>query len=459
MAAPRDDRWPAYSSASNGGSNNNNNEDDDDFVIVEDQLRGRQLAGATPTLHQGPPRNATKADQHPPGRRGRFVQPPSHRFPADLEQFVGDPEESEEPCTRGPTQFDRPPSRQRHAFPTNLLDPREFMSPKQHTDAAISITPWHVDDEDDTSPNSVEETQTKSKTDEATEAPYASARPPSRYMTKAKRPSAHSAPSNPPAIEQSPVGEPGGRLPSRRGLGSWNQTHHDPKMDGFADVDESVPPPFRIEITTGSYHSQYIPAAKSRVLDDDRDDAHVSGPQRRWSSFGNMSQLRQQMQDIGAPSFVSPRPTIEAASRVSHPIERNSPWLSSVDEPAVQSNPADSSPRTASGREPRTPPVEYNNNNNNQSTHQWFHAPPQASCTSRFEDMDAETAIANTPLFESDDLMAITQLSDLRLDDFLADATMPITNSATLGQPKPLSTGSTLKTSLGQDFLSLFAQH
>uniref|UniRef100_H3HD59 Uncharacterized protein n=1 Tax=Phytophthora ramorum TaxID=164328 RepID=H3HD59_PHYRM len=31
---------------------------------------------------------------------------------------------------------------------------------------------------------------------------------------------------------------------------SCNQSHHDPKTDGFADVDESVPPPFRIEVTT-----------------------------------------------------------------------------------------------------------------------------------------------------------------------------------------------------------------
>ncbi|KAJ0409052.1 hypothetical protein ATCC90586_000639 [Pythium insidiosum] len=229
--AARDDPWQPYSSAS--GSNNNNNEDDDDFVIVEDQLRGRHLQEYMQS-HQALPPHTTKAEQNPT-RRSRFVQPSSSRFPAELEPFIGDPEESDDPNLVGPLQFDRPPSRQRHAFPTNLLDP----------------------------------------------------------------------------------------------------------------------------------HQQSIP-------------------------------------------------TIQEHS-------------------------------------------------NNQNTHQWFHAPPQVdgliSSMSRFEAMDAETAIANTPLFESDDLMAITQLSDLRLDDFLGDVVAPIAHSVALGQSKPPSSSSALKTSLGEDFLSLFAQH
>ncbi|KAJ0404812.1 hypothetical protein P43SY_003488 [Pythium insidiosum] len=221
------------SSVSASGSNNNNNEDDDDFVIVEDQLRGRHLQDYMQS-HQALPPHTTKAEQNPT-RRSRFVQPSSSRFPAELEPFIGDPEESDDPNLVGPLQFDRPPSRQRHAFPTNLLDP----------------------------------------------------------------------------------------------------------------------------------HQQSIP-------------------------------------------------TIQEHS-------------------------------------------------NNQNTHQWFHAPPQVdgliSSMSRFEAMDAETAIANTPLFESDDLMAVTQLSDLRLDDFLGDVVAPIAHSVALGQSKPPSSSSALKTSLGEDFLSLFAQH
>lgn len=83
---------------------------------------------------------------------------------------------------------------------------------------------------------------------------------------------------------------------------------------------------------------------------------------------------------------------------------------------------------------------------------QWIHQSiiAQSSAPSP-EDMDPETAIAQTPLYEaSDDLMAIvpSELSDLHLVDFIVgDNNLPASSSANL------------HTSLGQDFLSLFAQH
>lgn len=81
---------------------------------------------------------------------------------------------------------------------------------------------------------------------------------------------------------------------------------------------------------------------------------------------------------------------------------------------------------------------------------QWIHQSIIAQSPSP-EDMDPETAIAQTPLYEaSDDLMAIvpSELSDLHLVDFIVgDNNLPASSSVSL------------HTSLGQDFLSLFAQH
>lgn len=81
--------------------------------------------------------------------------------------------------------------------------------------------------------------------------------------------------------------------------------------------------------------------------------------------------------------------------------------------------------------------------------------------------MDPETAIEQTPLYSSEDLMTIaTEMSDLHLDDFIMGELQPMplsialvagtSGGAAIG-PTPAS--SSLHTSLGKDFLSLFAQH
>jgi len=88
-----------------------------------------------------------------------------------------------------------------------------------------------------------------------------------------------------------------------------------------------------------------------------------------------------------------------------------------------------------------------------------------------YDSMDADTAIAETPLYDgSNDFMAIaTQMSDLRLDDYSLADVMATTNSginsANTGIGGAISNNGLggaappLHTSLGRDFLSLFAQH
>lgn len=108
----------------------------------------------------------------------------------------------------------------------------------------------------------------------------------------------------------------------------------------------------------------------------------------------------------------------------------------------------------------------YSSNNNTNGSLNKRTAP-------NYEDMDSDTAIAQTPLYEaSDDLMAFaTQMTDLRLDDYsLADA-MATSNGNIIHSSLSNGIGANigpaglgcavppLHTSLGHDFLSLFAQH
>ncbi|KAG6614851.1 uncharacterized protein IUM83_03882 [Phytophthora cinnamomi] len=86
-----------------------------------------------------------------------------------------------------------------------------------------------------------------------------------------------------------------------------------------------------------------------------------------------------------------------------------------------------------------------------------------------YDSMDPDTAIEQTPLYSSEDLMtlAATEMTDLHLDDYtaLGDASMPAPPPSTSGMGwggsrlLPASRSPPLRTSLGKDFLSLFAQH
>lgn len=209
---------------------------------------------------------------------------------------------------------DRPPSRQCHAFPTHLIDTNSFLAPSSNNTATITNSNANSRASREKSARSA--TASVSIPDGAT-----TERPPSRYMTKVKRSptglvnGARAASENgsPISVQDSPGSASdcadSNRLPSRRcinGVYSLNQVNHDPKTDGFADVDESVPPPFRIEITTGSHCSmaahptRVSPTTTSssssvaRHLDHSRHD-RSSLQSRRWSSFGNQEQLHQHM--------------------------------------------------------------------------------------------------------------------------------------------------------------------
>lgn len=207
--------------------------------------------------------------------------------------------------TPTPAQFDRPPSRQSHAFPTHLIDTNAFASqPPARTD-------------------STSRGSNRSKRDRTVHSANAGVppdattteRPPSRYMTKVKRNAAafSSGPSKAtrsPRTSASSLGAPASdaqsmatRQLSRRcvdSVCSLNQVNHDPKTDGFADVDESVPPPFRIEITTDSHRAAAAPGRRQResTSTDEQIDAYAarnSLQSRRRSSFGNQEQLLQHM--------------------------------------------------------------------------------------------------------------------------------------------------------------------
>lgn len=201
------------------------------------------------------------------------------------------------------TLSDRPPSRQRHAFPTHLIDANGLLSQTTGKNASNNS---RVSRE-----KSVHSAGTRTSSDTAE-------RPPSRYMTKVKRcpvgPANATSPGpadiSTPHLQDSPRACSGSdchdssRLPSRRcvdSVHSLNQVNHDPKTDGFAEVDESVPPPFRIEITTNLHQGlpdsreSPAPSSSSSSSVGPMDYAHHrrSLQSRRWSSFSNQEQLQQ----------------------------------------------------------------------------------------------------------------------------------------------------------------------
>lgn len=205
----------------------------------------------------------------------------------------------------GPTKSsighqDRPPSRQRHAFPTNLIDANAFCSP---IDCALVLD----NDTAGRDSSAAYPTQPVTNTNK-------NERPPSRYMTKSNRrgqsgnASTRYRPNNPESSTPIATTDAAGddldgisSVPPRRfaidyGSFSCNQAHHDPKTDGFADVDESIPPPFRIEITTTESAPPLSPAtatsppASSTSLNGG---SYNTRPPRRSASFGNNQSIRQ----------------------------------------------------------------------------------------------------------------------------------------------------------------------
>jgi len=260
-------------------SNNNNEDEGDDCFQDEDRAeegegrdtrrrrsrsRSRRSSAATgPELVTFPGREPEATMEHSKSdRRGtRPVLPSRSRR---YRQLSAGPDKS----SIAQHHADRPPSRQRHAFPTHLIDANAFCAPTSGS-APVDL------DNDDCVPVA-EVVVVAAHSSQLGMSSAKNERPPSRYMTKSnRRAQAGSAASHSQsvAVEAAAASSPQTEanntdpdaegdaadrcVPSRRlavefGSFSCNQAHHDPKTDGFADVDESIPPPFRIEITTES---------------------------------------------------------------------------------------------------------------------------------------------------------------------------------------------------------------
>ncbi|RLN06900.1 hypothetical protein BBJ28_00001982 [Nothophytophthora sp. Chile5] len=394
---------------------------------------------------------------------------------------------------------DRPPSRQRHAFPTHLIDANAFDAPettsrREGSSSSSSSTSTSNCGSERGSGRRGSPSNLSPPSDGIT-----SERPPSRYMVKAKR--------------QNRQGTDSSNVPSRRGVVdrssvfSCNQAHHDPKTDGFADVDESVPPPFRIKITTDSVINATLnsPAPASSA---GSQHPRTSLSTRRWSSFSNQEQLLHmavggsesrdsalatlvagqsplqwfglddQINDahlfetvISLPSpRLSPEPDVdvEIESDLEDDSDHRTNRLSGHPKPNFQQPEASTEVTVPSRRAAKlatTKPEEL----------QWIRASANpffvsGSSSVDYDTMDPETAIAQTPLYSSDDLMtfAATEMSDLHLDDYTSfgDASVPLApppgiSGASRSDSRLASSSPSppLRTSLGKDFLSLFAQH
>ncbi|KAH7460643.1 uncharacterized protein KRP23_14349 [Phytophthora ramorum] len=403
---------------------------------------------------------------------------------------------------------DRPPSRQRHAFPTHLIDANAFDAPETTVRRGGSSS--------SSASSSATSSARSSRRSSPSDCPPPDAtgdRPPSRYMVKAKR---HSQQETVKASRRGVV--------DKNSVFSCNQSHHDPKTDGFADVDESVPPPFRIEVTTDASETTLDLPSDSRSAPSSSGLNASQNPRlgRRWPTFSNQEQLlrmavrgsdgsrgsdqamsadldagQSQLQWFGKDdqidnahlfetiiSLPSPRPALEPDVDVAieddledseGPQYRSRQFVSKQQQPQHEpQQPVENhfpSRRAAAASKMAAPKSAISVTDNPEL--QWIRSSSNpffvgSSSTVDYDSMDPETAIEQTPLYSSEDLMtlAATEMTDLHLDDYtaLGDASMPIappppTSGGCGGSRLPASRSPPLRTSLGKDFLSLFAQH
>lgn len=299
-------------------SNNNNHEDDDNEVFetiecVSEESPETTTSRASSLNQQDSANRSTRAKHNVlPSRARRYRNLSAGATKKyDYDDDDGINAKTTSPYLPPPPAIvDRPPSRQRHAFPTHLSDTSGMASRVSRDKPASAHRTL--------GPN-------KAVVPNVSPTVSISERPPSRYMTKGRRKSSNHLAQNidmqsktapaflslfhDPAVDCI-APEAAGHGPSRRSLENdcyRNQAHHDPKTDGFADVDESVPPPFRIEITTDSAASIHSPrstrASSSSPSPTSSPTPSSSGSSelqqrarlqpRRWSSFSNQDQLAQ----------------------------------------------------------------------------------------------------------------------------------------------------------------------
>ncbi|GMF13219.1 unnamed protein product [Phytophthora lilii] len=408
---------------------------------------------------------------------------------------------------------DRPPSRQRHAFPTHLIDANAFDAPEttgRRGGSSSSSSSTSTNGSARSSGRRGSPTDPSSPPDGIT-----TDRPPSRYMVKSKRNSKQ-------GIAQDSSAPSRRGVVDKNGVFSCNQAHHDPKTDGFADVDESVPPPFRIEVTTDASEPTLDSPVDTRSTPPSGLNAFKNPRNTRRWPFSNQEQLlrmavrgsdssrgsdqamsadldagQSQLQWFGKDdqinnahlfetiiSLPSPRPALEPDVDVA--IEDD---LEDSDGPQYHSRKVMSKLQQAH-HEPQRPEKHFPSRRaaaasklsaptttisvTDKPELQWIRSSTNpffvgSTSTVDYDSMDPETAIEQTPLYSSEDLMtlAATEMTDLHLDDYtaLGDASMPAPPPSTSGMGwggsrlLPASRSPPLRTSLGKDFLSLFAQH
>ncbi|KAG1713541.1 hypothetical protein DVH05_001328 [Phytophthora capsici] len=281
---------------------------------------------------------------------------------------------------------------------------------------------------------------------------------------------------------------------SRRGVVDKNITfscNHDPKTDGFADVDESVPPPFEIKVTTDTGETElelnttknplsarHWPfsnqdqlqemAGSVRGSDSCRgSDQGITDFQSQLQWFGNDDQINNAHLFETVITMPSPRPILEpeviaiedgleesdGLEFQSRKVVTNQPQSDQHEENPFPSRRATTAAKTTSIVVDQT--AQWIRS----STNPFFVEP---SSDVDYDSMDPETAIEQTPLYTSEDFMNITatEMTDLHLDDYTAASIPAPTPSPEGWSSRVLSASSPqLRTSLGKDFLSLFAQH
>lgn len=289
----------------NNNSHDDDDGDDEDFETIDFTCEGPETTSRPSSLNQQDPASRSTRVKHNvlPSRARRYRNLSAGATKKyDLDDDGINAKITTPYLPPPPTIPDRPPSRQRHAFPTHLSETSgtaSRVSRNKPASAHRSLGP------------------TKAVVPNVSPTMSISERPPSRYMTKGRRKisnhlmqdkdmqtstaAAFLSLFHDPAVDCM-ASEAAGHGPSRRSLENEcyrNQAHHDPKTDGFADVDESVPPPFRIKITTDSATNIRSPrstrasSSSPSPTSSPSSGCSVRMQPRRWSSFSNQDQLAQ----------------------------------------------------------------------------------------------------------------------------------------------------------------------
>ncbi|ETW06931.1 hypothetical protein H310_03042 [Aphanomyces invadans] len=275
--------------------------------------------------------------------------------------------------------YDRPPSRQCHAFPTHLVDQMQF------DDGG--------GDDGDHPPEEGRRSETLLKR-----------RPPSRHKhLSASQKHIHDAFRGSCEINEQSLEDSIHRFRTRREM---RRQSHDPTRDGFDPVDETVPLPFRIEVTT-------------------QNNGHATGGNQTQKAKSTSRRYRASATTTPIPSaaFDEMRRTLK----------------SRAEDPVVVRIAPDRRSHLPRGAE--------------QTPSQWLKDEPhpffENTLAAQLPEWLAATSLLQMdsgPETNSDGIRSAGS-DDLKLDDFNFSATPPAPPES-----------SSLHTSLGVDFLSLFAQ-